>query len=105
MKNIKAEELKKDIDKSENITLIDVRSQQELVRGKIPGSVNIPLEVLEEVLDKKIINKDEKVYLYCLSGSRSEVAAQIMDNLGYRYVYNLEHGLLEWRIRGYTLVN
>jgi rhodanese-related sulfurtransferase len=104
MKNINAEELMKKIDLGEKMTIIDVRTAPELARGKIEGSINIPLDVFEKDIETRISDKEESVYLYCLSGSRSEMAAQIMDSKGYKNVFNLTSGLLAWRGKNYPLV-
>ena len=105
MVNIDVSEVKNKIDNKEEIVIIDVRTTPEHLRGKIEGSINIPLDVFEKKIEEIISDKEEPVYLYCLSGSRSEVAAQIMDQLGYKNVFNIISGLLAWKNKGYALVN
>lgn len=105
MKNIQAEELKNKIDSGDKLLIIDVRNPQELARGKIDNSINISLDNFENEIGKKVIDQKEAVYLYCLSGSRSYVAAQIMDGMGYKNVYNLVSGMLAWRSKHYPEVN
>ena len=92
------------IDSRENIVIIDVRTPEELQRGKIENSINIPLDELDEMIESKVPDKNAEVYLYCLSGSRSLVAAQIMDELGYKNVNNVNSGLLAWRNNKYPLI-
>jgi phage shock protein E len=104
MKSIDAQDLKNKIDKKENIVIIDVRTPQELSRGKIAGSINIPLDSFENEIDSHVTDKNENIYLYCLSGSRSIMASQIMDRKGYQNVFNLTSGLLAWRNKNYPLV-
>lgn len=104
MKNIEVQELKKRIDSRDKIVIVDVRTPGELVRGKIEDSINIPLDSFEDRIEVEIPDKNEHVYLICLSGSRSVVAAQIMDHLGYRNVFNVISGMLAWRSKGYPQV-
>ncbi len=102
--NVQAEDLKKKIDSGEKITIIDVRTPMEVVRGKIENSLNLPLDFFNSEIEKKVKDKNSEVYLFWLSGSRSLIAAQIMDRKGYKNVFNIISGLLAWRSKGYPLV-
>lgn len=104
MVNIQAEDLKRKIDSGEKIIIIDVRTPMEVTRGKIEGSINIPLDFIDSEIEGKVKDKNSEVYLYCLSGSRSIMAAQIMERKGYKNVFNVLSGLLAWRAKGYLLV-
>ena len=64
-----------------SITLLDVRTEDEYRAGHIEGFKNIPLDELRERL--KEIPSGKKVYLHCLSGLRSYLAARILMNEGY----------------------
>lgn len=104
MVNIQVDELKRKIDSGEKITIIDVRTPMEVARGKIENSLNIPLDFFESEIERKVKDKNSEVYLHCLSGSRSLIAAQIMERMGYKNVFNVLSGLLAWRSKGYPLV-
>ena len=104
MVNIQADDLKKKIDSGEKITIIDVRTPMEVSRGKIEGSINIPLDFFDSEIESQVKDKNSEVYLYCLSGSRSIMAAQIMERKGYKNVFNVISGLLALRSKGYPLV-
>lgn len=104
MVNVQADELKRKIDSKEKIVIIDVRTPMEVSRGKVEGSINIPLDFFESEIERKVKNKNTEVYLFCLSGSRSIIAAQIMDRKGYKNVFNVLSGLLAWRAKSYPLV-
>lgn len=105
MINVNVEDLKEKIDNGEKIVLIDVRTPAEVSRGKIDGSINIPLDTFENDIENKVSDKNENVYLYCLSGSRSQVAAEIMDRKEYKNVFNVISGMLAWRVKGYPINN
>lgn len=83
------------------ITLIDVRTPQEFTRGAIQGSINIPVDELGKKIESLIPDKNKTIYLYCLSGARSESAAHILTNLGYSNAYSMTNGLLMWRSKKY----
>jgi len=84
--------------KDSNVQLVDVRTLAEHMEGHIPGSLNInvkdeagfPLAV-DELLDK-----EKPVAVYCRSGRRSRTAAEFLIKKGFKKVYNLDKGILNW---------
>lgn len=86
------------------VTIIDVRTPEEVVKGTIKGSVSIPLDELESKIEEQVPNKNRTIYLYCLSGSRSEVAADMLTNLGYSQAFSMSNGLLMWRFKKFELM-
>ncbi|XP_044570633.1 rhodanese domain-containing protein CG4456 isoform X2 [Drosophila ananassae] len=85
----------KDVPNKPEICLIDVRQRKELEEtGRIPASINIPLDELEEALTLERANfklkygrakpqKDTKIIFSCKSGRRAEKAEKIAKALGY----------------------
>ena len=67
---------------------LDVRAKEEYNEVHIPGSRNIPLNVLETVEDQ-IPNKSTPVFLHCLSGGRSRPAVRLLKLWGYANVTDL----------------
>ncbi len=100
---ITAEDVKRSIDAKENIVLLDVRTKEEFGKGKIEGSINLPLDEIEEKITSVIPDKNQKIYAYCLSGSRSTLAVNIMVKMGYTNIYSLTSGLLAWRVKNYPI--
>ena len=68
--------------------LLDVRTPQEYREGHIPGSVNLPLQALDNA-EEIIENEDTPIYIYCQSGSRSRQAAALLGAMGYTNVRNI----------------
>ena len=73
---------------SPGAVLIDVRTVDEYRAGHIPGSINIPLDKIDAVL-RKVTDRDTKIFVHCLSGSRSAQAAGRMKRLGYTNIVNI----------------
>ncbi|MGM0441987.1 MAG: CoA-disulfide reductase [Elusimicrobiota bacterium] len=78
----------------EDTVILDVRTEDEVMLGKIPGSVNIPVNELRENLDS--LPQDQKIYVYCSVGQRSYVAARILLQNGFEKVYNISGGYKTW---------
>lgn len=72
--------------------LIDVRIPEEYQEGHIPGSINIPLQQMEQA-ETVVKDKNKKLYVYCRSGSRSRQAAGILKEMGHGFdAYNFTGG-------------
>ena len=67
--------------------LIDVRSPLEFSSVHLDGAMNLPLQSLARELNR--LDNGKPVLVYCASGQRSSMAAQILESAGFRQVYNL----------------
>lgn len=66
--------------------IIDVRSKDEYAGGHIRGSKNIPVDSLANNLSK--LKKDKVIITCCASGMRSGAAKTMLQNNGFKHVYN-----------------
>ena len=73
--------------------IIEVRSRREFMEGHINGALNISLPEVKRNVQRYVKNKEQKILVCCSSGMRSKKAIEIMENLGYKELYNLEGGL------------
>ena len=94
MKEMNASELKELIDSGKDIFLLDVREKEEIDIGLIDGYTMIPLDQVENNLDK--IPKDKQVVVYCMSGGRSAHITEFLESKGYDNVFNLSGGIMSW---------
>ena len=69
--------------------IIDVREPFEFATGHVKGALNIPPAKLMAGAKKlQDVPKDTEIILYCRTGSRSAVAANILQSLGYTNLVN-----------------
>lgn len=80
---------------SEDVTLLDVRTQEEYSEAHIEGALLVPYDEISQHTDVLPADKDAPVIVYCRSGSRASAAAQTLLGMGYTQVYNLG-GLSNW---------
>lgn len=73
--------------KNSDTAIIDVRSRAEFMGGNVAGSINIPLQEIEQRMDELKAVKGQ-IILCCASGNRSGMATQILRQKGFDNVYN-----------------
>jgi rhodanese-related sulfurtransferase len=56
----------------------------------------------KEELNK--LNKTKKYLVYCRSGHRSGASVDVMKELGFIEIYNLEDGIIKWKEKGFPVV-
>jgi rhodanese-related sulfurtransferase len=70
----------------EGAQVVDVRSPAEFFAGHAPGSVNVPLQDIEQ--GAKALDPNKWVIVCCASGTRSAMAGRKLRNLGFSRVLN-----------------
>lgn len=70
--------------------IIDVRTKAEWNAGHIEGAILIPYELIGERIGKVTKDKSKRIYVYCRSGRRSQIAKEKLEKLQYKDVVNLE---------------
>ena len=75
-------------EKTPGAVLVDVRTPEEYAGGHVPGSQNLPLQMITRV-EEEIPDYDTPVFLYCQSGGRSRRAAAFLEKVGYTCVQNI----------------
>jgi rhodanese-related sulfurtransferase len=83
------------------VLLVDVRNDDEVARGMIPGATHIQLAMLPLQYEK--LMHANNVVFYCHSGVRSAHAADFAVSKGVKNVYNLTGGIVAWGKAGYAL--
>lgn len=97
-----AKEAKKFIDEKKPF-ILDVRTPNEYYSGYIEDAKLLPLQQLNERISELDAYNDKDVLVYCRSGNRSTVAAQILIKNGFKKLYNLRPGIIGWQRAGYPV--
>lgn len=93
---ISADEAAKMIEGNQDIIVVDVRTLEEYQQGHIKNAKLLPLTDLEEKAGSVLPDKGKIILVYCRSGRRSSVAADILFNSGYENVYDFG-GMNSWK--------
>ncbi len=81
---------------SADFVLLDVRTPEEFASGFISGAVNIDFKSPEFNGKLDELDKTKTYLVYCRSGGRSAKAMTMMKEKGFKRVYNLRGGIIEW---------
>lgn len=98
---VNIQQYKEDYFGQKNHVLIDVRTVGEFKQGHLKGAKNIPLDRIENKLDK--IPRDKTVVVMCRSGNRSRMACSKLAQAGYDNITNFKGGIIAWQIAGYDV--
>lgn len=96
-KNITVAELQDRLQQG-GLRLVDVRTDAEVARGKIPQGESFPLHLLPMRIDE--MDKNIATVFYCQVGARSAQAAAFAANNGFVDTYNLQGGITAWAHAG-----
>ena len=83
-------------DADPQIRLIDVRAPGEFASSHIPGSYNVPLDLLREHREELTAQHGDPVVLVCASGGRAEQARTQLENAGLDRLSVLRGGITGW---------
>ena len=97
MINIYSDEAEKLMKDKEDLIILDVRTFRENKEIKIPNSINVPVEELEWEIEELEEYKDKEILVYCKAGVRSRIACQMLEAEGFRKLYNLMGGVLDYK--------
>lgn len=84
-----------------NIQLLDVRTADEFKSGHIKNALQADYNNTQEFNDRtQHLDKSKPIYIYCLSGVRSQYALADLKAKGYTNIYHLKGGINAWKQAG-----
>ena len=95
------QDVKKRMDKGEKLIVVDVREDNEVARGRIPGALHLGKGVIERDIEKAIPDTNAEIILYCGGGYRSALAADALRQMGYTNAVSMDGGWRGWTESGF----
>ena len=95
--NLSATEFAEKIEEFPSTPIVDVRTPDEFSKGHLRNALNCNLNGNDFQQQISKLDKSKPVFIYCLSGGRSSVAASQMRSEGFKEVYELAGGIMKWR--------
>ena len=87
------------------VVILDVRTPGEFMTGHIQDAQNIDFEGGSFESQIESLDKNGTYAVYCRSGNRSGQAVKVMQDAGFKNIYNLNGGVIDWANTGLPLVN
>ena len=85
-----------------DFVILDVRTPGEYSSGHIDKAVNMDYKSDNFKSEVNKLDKNKTYFVYCHSGGRAGASAEIMDQLGFKNVFNIG-GVVQWQEAGYEL--
>ncbi len=86
--------------KDDDLVLIDVSTPREYEDLHLEGAINVNLFSRFFTTRLNVMDKSRTYVIYCKMGGRSKIAKKLMQQLGFRKVYNIVGGTLLWKEEG-----
>lgn len=80
---------------SDEVVILDVRTESEYNDGHIEGSVLIPDTDIKELAPEILTDTNATILVYCRSGARSKVASELLIEMGYQNIMDFG-GIIDW---------
>jgi rhodanese-related sulfurtransferase len=83
-----------------NALLVDVREDDEFSKEHVSGAMHIGKGVIERDIETLVPDKDRELLLYCGGGFRSALAADVLQQMGYKNVWSIDGGFKAYKEAG-----
>jgi rhodanese-related sulfurtransferase len=97
------EDVRRKQETGESFYLVDVREDNEWQKGRAAGAIHVGKGIIERDIEKAIPDHDAEIVLYCGGGFRSALAADALQQMGYKNVISMDGGWKRWRELGYPI--
>jgi thioredoxin 1 len=99
-----AKQFNKKFNGTSGAVLLDVRTAKEVSRSYIKDAVF--LDFHDSAFKKMLatLNPEKPVFVYCAIGVRSHDAAVMLQEMGFKEVYDLKGGIINWKLAGLPVV-
>lgn len=80
---------------------VDVREDNEWEKGRAAGAIHLGKGIIERDVESAIPDHEAEIVLYCGGGFRSALAAEALQQMGYKNVISMDGGWKRWNELGY----
>jgi thioredoxin 1 len=94
------DEFEKKLSTIKDKQVLDVRTAEEFANGHLAQATMIDYYKSDFKLQVAKLDKNKPLFVYCGSGARSESATEILEELGFKKVYDLKGGYRAWKSAG-----
>jgi len=103
IREVTIDETQQRMQSDKRVRLIDVREDYEWEAGHAAGSSHLGKGIIERDIEAEVPDKATELILYCGGGYRSALAADVLQQMGYRNVFSMAGGWKAWKDSGAPL--
>ena len=100
IREVSVDETQTRMQSDDAVRLIDVREDDEWRAGHAQGATHLGKGIIERDIEATVPDKNAEVILYCGGGFRSALAADTLQQMGYRNVFSMAGGWKAWKDSG-----
>ena len=101
---VEPEEVNERLRRGDKPRVLDVREQDEVQGGMLPGASHLSRAHFESRVEDVLPDKDAEILVYCAGGVRSAFATKTLTELGYSNVSSMAGGFTRWKDLGFDFV-
>lgn len=99
-KNVTPEEAAKLIQDNKEVTVLDLRTEDEFKAGHIPGAKNIDFMGENFAAQLAALDKSKPYLIHCASGGRSTRSLKVFNEQKFQAIFHLNQGFKAWEGAG-----
>lgn len=97
------EDVRRKQDAGDSFYLVDVREDNEWQKGRAKGAIHLGKGIIERDIEATVPDHSAEIVLYCGGGYRSALAADSLQQMGYKNVISMDGGWKRWRELEYPI--
>lgn len=97
VKELSVSDFEKKMASSTTKIILDVRTADEYHSGHLPDAILIDYYKNDFKQQLSKLDKNKPVFVYCASGGRSGSTAEVLSDMGFKQVYDLQGGINAWK--------
>lgn len=103
--HIKRDEIKDKLDHRQPLVIVEALPAKHFEQAHLPGALNIPHDAVDASAARLLPDRDAEIVVYCANAAckNSAIAAQRLEELGYRNVREYHDGKADWIEAGFPV--
>lgn len=97
--SVSVEEVSGLLESGQPLALLDCRTVEEHEFVHIPGDLLIPMDQIEEELEKILPFKEQRIVVYCHLGVRSQMVCEWLRGQGFQAAQTMAGGIDDWSVK------
>ena len=90
-------------DGGDDLVLLDVRTPDEFAQARLADAINLDFYAADFRSQLQTLDPEATYLVYCRTGNRSATAVEMMQELGFARIYEIDGGIAAWYEAGFPI--